>query len=77
MVCCVTLHNICVSSSLLKRPGTRKCTNAAILPLRQMYVPFHLPMQFGRFRWNESTDEDYTNTFNYPKHLLRYYHLYV
>ena len=45
MVCCVTLHNICVSSSLLKRPGTRKCTNAAILLLRQMYVPFHLPMQ--------------------------------
>ena len=45
MVCCVTLHNICVSSSLLKRPGTRKCTNAAILLLRQMYVPFHLPRQ--------------------------------
>ena len=45
MVCCVTLHNICVSPSLLKRPGTRKCTNAAILLLRQMYVPFHLPRQ--------------------------------
>ena len=49
MVCCVTLHNICVSSSLLKRPGTRKCTNAAILLLRQMYVPFHLPMQLVDF----------------------------
>ena len=30
-----------------------------------------------RFRWNESTDEDYTNTFNYPKQLLRYYHFFV
>ena len=41
--------NICVSSSLLKRPGTRECTNAAILLLRQMYVPFHLPLQLVDF----------------------------
>ena len=77
MVCCVTLHNICVSSSLLKRPGTRECTKHSNSAITTNVCTFSSANAIVRFRWNESTDEDYTNTLNYPKQLLRYYHFFV